>query len=702
MTAASQTSFPTAVGRLARHGDVALALGVMIIIAVMIVPMPTLALDMLLAVNIALAITILLVSMYVSEPLQFSVFPSLLLIVTLFRLGLNVAAARLILLQADAGRLVEAFGQFVVGGNYIVGLVIFIILMIIQFTVIANGASRVAEVAARFTLDAMPGKQMSIDADLNAGLLTEEEARTRRRIISMEADFYGAMDGASKFIKGDVMAAVLIMIVDIVGGFGVGVLLQGFSLQEAISRYVLLTVGAGLVTQVPALLISTAMGIIVTRTASESNMSQAIVQQTVGMPRVLIMVAGLLLAFALVPGLPKLPFLVLGVVTGAAAQWLSREGPEVEADQSGGGPAGAAGPPPPGEAVEDVASLLRVDPLGLEVGYTLIPLVDSAREGNLLDRIAAVRRQIALEMGFIVPRIRIRDNLHLPPQTYVIRLRGEEIARGELMISHYLAMGATPPADDNAHNGLEGVSVTEPVFGLPALWVSGSHKEKAELMGYTVVDPLSVLTTHLTEVIKAHAAELLSRQDVRNMLDHLREENPALVDDLVPNLLTAGEVQRILQNLLAERVSILDLPAILESVAYHARDIKDPDMLSEYARLALARSLCNQHKGDDNLLHVITLSPTLEKMMSEALQTTDQGLVLNLKPEIAQRLLEGLGQETEKMATLGHQPVVLCPARIRLPLRRMVARVMPYLVIMAYNEVVPETNVYTDGVVEID
>ncbi|MBS1254000.1 MAG: Flagellar biosynthesis protein FlhA [Anaerolineales bacterium] len=702
MTATSQTaSTTTAIARLVQHSEIALAVGVVIIIAVMIIPLPTLVLDMLLAVNIAVAITILLVSMYVSEPLQFSVFPSLLLIVTLFRLGLNVAAARLILLQADAGQLVEAFGQFVVGGNYVVGLVVFVILLVIQFVVITNGAGRVAEVAARFTLDAMPGKQMSIDADLNAGLITEEEARLRRRLISMEAEFYGAMDGASKFVKGDVLAAVLILIVDVIGGFGVGVLLQGFSLQEALSRYVLLTVGAGLVTQIPALLISTAMGIIVTRTASESDMSRAIVEQTVGMPRVLTMVGGLLLAFGLVPGMPSLPFLTLGVVTVLMAQWLKQPDQEAELAPAGDAPAAPAGQRPREESPEDVANLLRVDPLGLGVGYTLIPLVDREREGNLLDRIAAVRRQIAQELGFIIPRVRIRDNLHLPPQTYVIRLRGEEVARGKLMTNQYLAMGAMP-ADENASDGLEGISVTEPAFGLPALWVSEDDKEKAELMGYTVVDPLSVLSTHLTEVIKAHAAELLSRQDVRNMLDRLREESPALVDDLIPNLLTVGEVQRILQNLLMERVSVLDLPAILDSVAYYAKDIKDPDTLSEYARQALARSLCNRYKAEDNLLHVITLSPSLEQAMSEALQSTDQAMALNLQPGIAQRFLESLGGEAEKLAAQGHQPVVLCPARIRLPLRRLVARVMPHIIIMAYNEVVPETNVYTEGIVEID
>lgn len=702
MTATSPVATSTPLGnRLAQHSDVVLAVAVVVIIAMMIVPLPTLVLDMFLALNIATAITLLLVSMYVQEPMQFSVFPSLLLIVTLFRLGLNVAAARLILLQADAGRLINAFGEFVVGGNYVVGLVVFVILLVIQFTVVTNGAGRVAEVAARFTLDAMPGKQMSIDADLNAGLITEREAQMRRRLIRMEADFYGAMDGATKFIKGDVLAAILILIIDILGGFGVGVLFHGFSLQEALGRYALLTVGAGLVIQIPALLVSTATGIIVTRSASEADMGRAVVQQTLGMPRVLGIVAGLLLAFVLVPGLPKLPFLALGAVTGLTAWWLGEAAPPAKATPSEGEPAAPPDKPRPGSP-EDMASLLHVDPLGLEVGYSLIPLVDEEREGNLLDRITAIRRQIALELGFIVPRIRIRDNLQLQPQEYVVRLRGEEVARGQLMTNHYLVMDVNVHSDEEAASELEGIPVKEPVFDLPALWVSKDQREKAELMGHTVVDPLSVLSTHLTEIIKAHAAELLSRQDVQDMLDRIRQESPALVDDLVPNLLTAGEVQRVLQNLLAEQVSIRDLPAILESVAFHAREIKDPDQLTEHARQALARSLCNQYKSDDGLLHVITLSPALEQTMLEATQRTDQGVVLNLEPALAQQVLESLGNEAEKVAALGHQPIVLCPARIRLPLRRMVARVMPYVIIMAYNEVVPDTNVYSDGVVEIE
>ena len=698
MAASSPATVPVSTGnRLVQHSDLILALAVTVIIGMMVVPLPTPLLDVLLALNIAIAITILLVSMYVREPMEFSVFPALLLIVTLFRLGLNVAAARLILLQADAGRLIQAFGEFVVGGNYIVGLVVFVLLLIIQFVVITNGAGRVAEVAARFTLDAMPGKQMSIDADLNAGIITEEEAQLRRQQIRQEADFYGAMDGASKFVRGDVTAAVLILLVDILGGLGVGILLQGFSLQEALNRYVLLTVGAGLVTQIPALLVSTAMGIIVTRSASESSMGRDVMRQTLGTPRILSMVTGLLLALALIPGLPSLPFVILAVITGLAARWMGRT---VEVEETVEGPPTTA-EKPRRETPEELAKLVRVDPLVLEVGYALIPLVDESREGNLLDRIAAIRRQIALELGFIVPRIRIRDNLRLSPQTYVIRVRGEEVARGELMLHHYLAMRTTPAGGEEKGDELKGVPVAEPVFGLPALWITEDQKEKAELMGYTVVDPLTVLSTHLTEVIKAHAAELLNRQSVQNMLDRLREESPALVDDLIPNQLTVGDVQRILQNLLAEGVPILDLQGILEAVAFHARDTKDPDTLSEYARLALARSLCNQYRDENRLLHVITLHPALEQSMNETLQSTPQGVVLALEPELAQRFLERLGQEAEKLAARGYQPILLCTARLRLPLRRMIARVMPHMVVMAYNEIVPGTDVYTEGVVEL-
>jgi len=670
---------------------VILAVAVVTVIVMMVVPLPPLLLDVLLTLNISIAITILLISMYVQEPLEFSVFPSLLLIVTLFRLGLNVSASRLILLHAHAGHVIEAFGQFVVGGSYIVGIVVFLLLMVIQFFVITNGAGRVAEVAARFTLDAMPGKQMSIDADMNAGLITEEEARHRRHMIEVEADFYGAMDGASKFVKGDAIAAVVIILVNILGGFAIGVLQLRMSLVEALQTYTLLTVGEGLVTQIPALLISTATGIIVTRAASEANMGQDIMQQMTSNPRALIIVSALLFAFGLVPGLPKLPFFLLGALLGGAGYALrqgvlSREAIE-EAKETG--PAVRAEP-------EDVTSLLRVDPLELEIGYGLIPLVDETRGGNLLDRVGAVRRQIAMEMGFVVPKVRIRDNLQLRPNAYAIRLKGEEIARAELMPNLLLAIQGGP-----AEEPLEGMATTEPVFNLPALWITPDQRERAQVLGYTVVDPPSVISTHLAELIKRHAAELLGRQEVQRLLDSLRDEYPTVVEEVGSDYLSLGQLQQVLRNLVRERVSIRDLVTILEVVTEQARETRDVDVLSEHARRALSRAICNQYRSDDGVLRVITLGPALEQRLADSLQATDQGASLNLEPSLGQRILQQVGKEAEKLVAEGYQPVLLCSARVRLPFRRFSERALPQLAVLSFNEIVPEVEVHAHGMVEL-
>ncbi|HIC88515.1 MAG TPA: flagellar biosynthesis protein FlhA [Anaerolineae bacterium] len=677
--------------RLLQHSDVILAVAVVTVIVMMVVPLPPLLLDVLLTLNISIAITILLISMYVQEPLEFSVFPSLLLIVTLFRLGLNVSASRLILLHAHAGHVIEAFGQFVVGGSYIVGIVVFLLLMVIQFFVITNGAGRVAEVAARFTLDAMPGKQMSIDADMNAGLITEEEARHRRHMIEVEADFYGAMDGASKFVKGDAIAAVVIILVNILGGFAIGVLQLRMSLVEALQTYTLLTVGEGLVTQIPALLISTATGIIVTRAASEANMGQDIMQQMTSNPRALIIVSALLFAFGLVPGLPKLPFFLLGALLGGAGYALrqgvlSREAIE-EAKETG--PAVRAEP-------EDVTSLLRVDPLELEIGYGLIPLVDETRGGNLLDRVGAVRRQIAMEMGFVVPKVRIRDNLQLRPNAYAIRLKGEEIARAELMPNLLLAIQGGP-----AEEPLEGMATTEPVFNLPALWITPDQRERAQVLGYTVVDPPSVISTHLAELIKRHAAELLGRQEVQRLLDSLRDEYPTVVEEVGSDYLSLGQLQQVLRNLVRERVSIRDLVTILEVVTEQARETRDVDVLSEHARRALSRAICNQYRSDDGVLRVITLGPALEQRLADSLQATDQGASLNLEPSLGQRILQQVGKEAEKLVAEGYQPVLLCSARVRLPFRRFSERALPQLAVLSFNEIVPEVEVHAHGMVEL-
>jgi|DewCreStandDraft_1066081.scaffolds.fasta_scaffold08172_3 flagellar biosynthesis protein FlhA len=673
---------------LLRSSDAFLALAVMVIIGLMIVPLPPFTLDLLIALNLALSVGILLIAMYIQEPLDFSVFPSLLLLVTLFRLGLNISASRLILLQADAGKVITTFGNFVVGGNYVVGVVVFLTLMIIQFVVITNGAGRVAEVAARFTLDAMPGKQLSIDADLNAGIITEAEARQRRRLIEAEADFYGAMDGASKFVKGDAVAGVAIVLVNILGGFIIGMWQLKMSLLEALQTYTLLTVGAGLVIQIPALLVSTASGLIVTRTASESSLGGDVVHQFAN-PRALAVAAGMILLLALVPGLPKLPFLLVGALIGGVT-WAVRRRQ-------------AQPPPPPAapttaelEGPQAVAGLLQVDPLELEIGYGLIPLAGEDQAENLLRRVSAIRRQIALELGIILPKVRIRDNLHLPPNTYRIKLRGEEVARGELMLDRYLAIAATEIEEE-----LPGIPTREPAFGLPARWISEGQRARAELLGYTVVDPLSVVATHLTEVIRNYAPYLLGRQEVRDLLNAIKEQAPAVVEDVVPDLLSLGEVQDVLHNLLRERVSIRDLPTILEALANQARLTRDTDGLSEAARQALARSLTNQYKAEDGRLHVFTLSPALETRLKAALTPTERGMGFQIDPGLAQELLLKISQEMEKMAQQGYQPVLLCSREIRLALRRLTERALPNLAILAFSEVWPRVEVQAHGMVEI-
>ena len=671
--------------------DIFLGVAAVVIIGLMIIPLPTVALDVLISVNIATALTILLVSMYITEPLQFSVFPSLLLIVTLFRLGLNVSATRLILLQANAGQVIESFGAFVVGGNYIVGIVVFLILMVIQFVVITNGAGRVAEVAARFTLDAMPGKQMSIDADLNAGIINDEQARERRRLIERQADFYGAMDGASKFVKGDAIAAVLIVFVNILGGFGVGVMQLGMPLTDALKTYTLLTVGDGLVSQIPALLISTATGIIVTRAASEANLGHDVASELLSNPRALALGGGVLLLLGLIPGLPKLPFFLVGGVLLGGAYLMRRQQQAAVAVVAKEEAAEA-----PKEA-ENVMDLLQVDPMELEIGYGLIPLVDKGRGGNLLQRISLIRRQLALELGIVLPTIRVRDNLQLRPNAYCIKLRGVEIARGELLMNHFLAMNP-----GGAEGDLNGTPTTEPAFGLPAEWIPAAARERAEMLGYTVVDPASVLTTHLTEVIKVHAPSILGRQATQGLIDNLKREHPALVEELIPNLLSLGEVQKVLQNLLRERVSIRDLVTILETLADRARTTRDTDLLSEHVRHALQRTITYQYKDENNVLHALMLSPHLEETLSASLQPTEQGVALTLDHATGQRLLQRLAREAEKMAAQGFQPVVLCSSRIRLPLKRFTERSLHSLAVLAYGEIPPQIEVRSRGLIALD
>ena len=680
--------------RLVSGNDLIIVLGVVLIVVMMILPLPSLVLDLLLAVNISLALLVLLLTMTVTEPLQLSVFPSLLLIATLFRLALNVSSTRLILLHGFAGRIIEAFGNFVVGGNYVVGFVIFLILVVIQFVVITKGAERVAEVAARFTLDAMPGKQMSIDADLNAGLITDGEARRRRREIEREADFYGSMDGASKFVKGDAIAGIIITVINILGGLAIGVGQQGLPLAQALQRYTLLTVGDGLVSQIPALLISTATGIIITRAASDKSMGVELTEQLFGEPKVLRVAACVLLFFAFIPGLPVLPFFVLGGATGGLAYLMqSWQVSQAQVEQQAAEERELEETKRP----ENVLSYLQLDRIELEIGYGLIPLVDAEQGGDLLERVTMIRRQMALEMGLVIPPVRIRDNLQLAPGTYSIKIKGVEVGQGELMLNHYLCMDSGGVVEP-----VVGIETREPAFGLPALWVPASGRQEAEVAGYTVVDPPSVLATHLTEIIRRYSHELIGRQEVKLLMDGLKEEYGAVVDELVPNLLSLGEIQKVFQNLLREGISIRNLVTILEALADSASLVKDTDVLTEYVREALARQISQTHTGEQGFIPAITLDPAIEDLVSQAIQHTDRGTFVNLDPREAGQLLDKIAQAWEKAAARGHQAVILCSPAIRLALRRLTERALPSLPILSYNEISPDSSVQAVGMVTWD
>ncbi len=676
-----------------RNTDIVIAAAVIGMVVMMVIPVPTVLLDFLLTVNITFSLIILLVSMYNNEPLQFSSFPSLLLVMTLFRLSLNVSSTRLILLNGFAGQIIEKFGLFVLGGNPVVGFIIFLILVIIQFIVITKGAERVSEVAARFTLDAMPGKQMSIDADLNAGLITEKEALDRRRRIQSEADFYGAMDGASKFIKGDAIAAIVIVLINIIGGFVIGILQRKMSALDSLNTYTILTVGEGLVAQIPALLISTATGITVTRAAtSEANLSHEFTTQLMGRPRALAIAAGGLALLAVL-GMPPLPFLTLSTILGFTAYAIKRAQDQqklavIEKEKD--------------EQVEEirkpenVISLIQVDVLELEMGYSLIPLVDVSQGGDLLDRVVIIRRQCALEYGIVLPPIRMRDNMQLKPNSYVIKIKGVEVASGELMLDHYLAMSSGVTED-----GIQGIETVEPAFGLPAKWIPASLREHAELAGYTVVDPSSVIATHLTEIIKGHSHEILGKQDVQNLLDHIKKTHPAVVEELIPGLLTVGEVQKVLAGLLRERVPIRDLVTILESLADHARVTKDVDMLIEYVRQALARNIVKQYADATDTLHVITLDPNVEQIIRESIQYTEHGSFITVDPEKAQSIFKSLTANVEKAAEKGYQPIILCAPVVRIYFKKLTERLIPNLTVLSYNELEGRVNVQSLGVVSI-
>ncbi len=675
---------------LVRHSDIVLAAGVMGILVALIIPLPTPILDVLLTFNFSYVLLLLVVVLSVNSPLELSTFPSLLLIGTLFRLALNVASTRLILLNADAGRVIESFGQFVVGGEMVVGLIIFLILIVIQFIVITKGAERISEVAARFTLDAMPGKQMSIDADLSAGLIEEAEARARRQAIMDEADFYGAMDGASKYVRGDAIAGIVIVLINIIGGIIIG-LTKGMNVGQAIKTYSLLTVGDGLVTQIPAVIMSTTAGILITKSVSNMGLSRELGLQVFARPRAIGIAAAVVFGFMLMPGLPMMPFMVLGLgLTGIYFAVRDREQARLE---------------PPEQSVEDkreekeseertIRSLLEPDRISVEVGYNLIQLIDPHRGGTLLDRIRALRKKFARDLGVIVPKMRILDNVELPPNNYVINLSGHKVAEGELHPGWLMAM--KPDAEPT---GLGGIRTTDPSFGLPVVWISRSERDDALSKGFTVVDADSVFITHLSEVLRRHAREILNRQDVQHMVDGIKEENPAIVEELVPSVLSLAQVQQVLQHLLAEGVPINNLSYILEKLGNYAGQVKDPILLNELVRKWLARAICAKFSDDEGCLNALSLDPHLEEEIRDSLEKTDSEVRINIPPGRLRQIIAGISEQAQAAFRVGSENVILTDSEIRPYVRGIVSRVFPDVPVMSYDEIAEGVQVRNVGVI---
>ena len=674
---------------LAQNQDIALAVCVIGILVVLVIPVHWRILDVLLTLNISVSVVVLLATIYLQRPVEFAVFPSLLLILTLFRLSLNVASTRLILADGFAGSVIASFGNFVTRGNIVVGFVIFAILVIIQFVVITRGAQRISEVAARFTLDAMPGKQMGVDADLNAGLITEAQARARRHDIEREADFYGAMDGATKFVRGDAIAGIIITIVNILGGFIIGIALQGRSLMDALKLYTTLSIGDGLVTQIPALIVSTAAGLIVTRTATEQNMGIDFTRQLTRYPRALMVAAAMLAVFGVVPDMPR-SFLVVGAllafVAYSAQMALNQRTAAARAEAAAEKEAAVK------EAPQKTEDLLAVDPLKIELGYALVPMADARQGGDLLTRIQIIRQQVASKMGFIVPVIRIIDNMRLRPNQYCVRLREALIATYEIIPDHFLAMNPGLVEEE-----IKGIPTKEPAFGLPAVWVSAGDRDRAQRLGYTIVEPSAVLATHLTELILGYADELLSREDVQGLVKHVREKAPSVVDELLPNVLTLGELQKVLHTLLRERVSIRNLEAILETLADYAPRTRDVELLAEYCRHRLAREICHAYTDEQGVLHVVTLAPAIEKEILDALQKTESGAYVPLDPRRADVIALNAVQAVQPLVLMGHEPVVLASAAARRYVKRILERQQPKIVVLSYNEIDPSVQLESEG-----
>lgn len=676
--------------QISRYSDAILALTIALIIALLIIPIPSPLIDALLIFNLVISVVVILVTMFNNEPLQFSIFPTLLLVMTLFRLGLYISTTRSILSTGAAGSVVNAFGSIIIGENYVVGIVIFLILTIVQFIVITSGTARISEVAARFTLDAMPGKQMAIDADLNSGLITEDEARKRRRDVQREADFYGAMDGASKFVRGDATASIIIAAVNLIGGFAIGATQQHMDLLTSLQTFGRIAIGAGLAIQIPTILLSTASGVIVTRVASDNDLGRDLTKQLFTQPRA-VMIAGVLVAiFGLVPGLPKLPFFLIGGLAGLASYFMNQSARQAtlaeEAESTEEKPA----------TTEALIDMLQVDPIELEIGYSLIPLVDPDQGGEILDRITLMRRQIAMELGYVIPPIRIRDNIQIPASEYRVKIKGVDIAKVGIIPDYLLAI------DSGMTTGrIAGIEASDPAFGLPAVWIVPEAREQAEVMGYTVVDPTSAVITHLSEISKRYAHELIGRQDVQQILDSIKQHYPVVVEEIVPNVLSVGEIQQVLQNLLSERVSIRDMVSILETLGDSARVTKNTDLLTEHVRQSLGRNICKQHQSEDGRLDVIAVDPLIEKEISEAVEYTDQGIMISLDPATTQRIMDELSGSVERAFAQGRNPVVICSANIRRPLRKILERKLPNLAVLSYNEVASEFELQSVGMVSL-
>jgi flagellar biosynthesis protein FlhA len=674
-----------------KQGGATVAVMIVSLIMIMIIPLPPSLISFLIVINFTLSLLILMITLYIGNPLEFSVFPSVLLVMTLLDLALNISITRMILLSGNAGSVVSAFGEFVVGGNVVVGLVVFIIITIVQFVVITKGAERIAEVAARFTLDAMPGKQMSIDADLSAGLITNEEARRRRREVEDEADFYGAMDGASKFVKGNVIAAIIIIFINILGGMVMGYLRGGMSLLEITKIYTILTIGEGLVAQIPALVVSMAMGVIVTRAASKSDLGSDFTAQISMQPKAIKIVAGFLYVFAaagLFTKLPVFPFLLMAILMHIVSSRLKTQ-PETSKGRDARDDKKKDGVPP-------LYNIIKVYPIELNIGYGLLSLIDENKKGNLLDRLKLVRENVSKELGFLLPLIRVKDNSELTTNQYAIKIKGNEVAQGEILIGHYLAMTSNNKETKVKINGLP---TQEPTFGLPAIWIIEKERLKAETAGYTVVDSVSVLATHLTEVIKTYAHEVFTRKELTQMIDIIKADNPSLVEDLIPNTLSAGDVEAVIKNVLKEKIPVRDIETILEALANNGKKIKDTGVLTEIIREAISRSICSQFNNGKNHLTVVAMDPNLEKLITENVRQVDNDVVYSIEPSLMQKIVKSIGSAVEKLLAVSPMPLVVCSPNVRMHLKKLTERIIPNLNIISYNEIDPLYNVESVAII---